>query len=402
MAKVKFVFLAIFVAALAAATTWKVLDRSVAATPGEALAATATSPGAGSEFRGITLQLHSPQEADAYKKLVDEIAANNVNTIALVVAGYQENCASTSIFIDLRRAPGDEQLKTIIRYAHEKRLQVSLMPIVLLENPREGEWRGKISPDGGRWDDWWESYTNYVLHYANIAHDTGAEVFMVGSELISTEQQTDRWRGLIKKVRQTCTGRLCYSANWDHYKVPQFWDDLDLIGMTTYYELAGGKTPTEEVLAASWNKIKREIVDWQGKLKKRRPLLFTEVGWPNQKTAAQYPWDYYRAQDKPDPELQALCFKTFFQAWADESAVGGFLVWEWRTSLTQTTTPTEDTTYVPKDKPAMKVINDFFANGVAPAKGPTTAPSTTSGPAPRTKAKKAKKLPQPVPVDEGE
>ena len=201
------------------------------------------------------------------------------------------------------------------------------------------------------------------------------ELFAVGSELISTEQQTDRWKALIEKVRNMpFRGRLTYSANWDHYKVPQFWDKLDIIGMTTYYELTGGKQPTEDVLLASWNRIKKEILDWQAKSKNPRPLLFTEVGWPNQKTAAEFPWDYYRAQDKPDPELQARCFKTFFEAWAKERAVAGFLIWEWRTGLDQDTSPTKDTGYVPMGKPAMKVIDAFF-DSPAPASRPTSAPA---------------------------
>lgn len=334
------------------------------------------------EFMGITLQLHSGDAGDTYYRLIDEIAATKANTIALTVSAYQENCSSTSIFIDLRRVPDNDQLKGLIAYAHKKGLRVTLMPVVLLENPREGEWRGKINPTS--WDDWWEDYSNYVLHYASLAQQADVELLMVGSELITTEAQTERWKKLIGQIRQAYKGRLSYSSNWDHYKVPQFWDSLDIIGMTTYYELTGGKKPTEPVLLESWQKIKKEILDWRAKSKLDRPLLFTEVGWPNQETAAEFPWDYYRAQDKPDPQLQALCFKTFFQTWADQKGVAGFLVWEWRTNLTQDTKPTSDTSYVPKGKPAMKYIEDFFSLGrrasttqvASPARGQANAKPT--------------------------
>lgn len=359
MTKGKLLFLLAFLIAISAVVMHRVATSGQAVAAGPRPAASPI-PTEVNEFRGITLQIHSPEEAQIAPKLIDEIAATKVNTLALVLAGYQECCASTSIFIDIRRVPSDDQLRGLIRYARGKHLKVTLMPIVLLENPRDGEWRGKIGPEGGRWEDWWERYTNFIMHYAHIAQDSKVDLFAVGSELISTEEQTDRWKMLIKKVRESYSGRLTYSANWDHYKVPKFWDDLDIIGMTTYYELTGGKKPTEDVLLASWMKIKKDILAWQGKSKNPRPLLFTEVGWPNQKTAAEFPWDYYRSPDKPDPDLQARCFKTFFQAWSKEPAVAGFLVWEWRTGLDQKTDPKSDTGYVPKDKPAMKVIDDFF------------------------------------------
>jgi hypothetical protein len=373
--KGKLLFLSAFLAAMAVTVGYYAATSTEVSAAGAKATASAL-PTEVNEFRGMTLQIHSPDEALIAPKLIDEIAATKVNTLALVLAGYQECCASTSIFIDIRRVPSDDQLRGLIRYARQKGLKVTLMPIVLLENPRDGEWRGKISPEGGRWEDWWERYTNFIMHYAHIAQDSKVDLFAVGSELISTEQQTDRWKALIKKVRGNYHGRLTYSANWDHYKVPQFWDDLDIIGMTTYYELTGGKKPTEDVLLTSWLKIKKDILAWQSKSKTPRPLLFTEVGWPNQKTAAEFPWDYYRAQDKPDPELQARCFKTFFQAWSKEPAVAGFLVWEWRTGLDQKTDPKNDTGYVPKDKPAMKVIDDFFSRPEAARTAPAVETHT--------------------------
>jgi hypothetical protein len=261
------------------------------------------------------------------------------------------------------------------------------MPIVLLENARTDEWRGKIDPtmDKNTWDDWWEDYGNYILYYATLAQANKVEIFMVGSELLSTEGQADRWDALIDQVRGVYKGYLSYSANWDHYGAVRFWDKLDIIGMTSYYDLSGSKDPTLEVLTESWQKIKKDLLDWQGK--QGKPLLLTEVGWPNQATAAAQPWNYYGAADKPDPELQKRCFEAFFNAWADEPALGGYLVWEWRCG-DWPTSPAEDTSYCPMDKPAMEVITKNFLrpNGIPGASQPgaifrlstqpATAPST--------------------------
>jgi hypothetical protein len=139
----------------------------------------------------------------------------------------------------------------------------------------------------------------------------------------------------------------------------EFWDDLDIVGMTTYYDLTGGKKPTVETLVEAWKPIRKEILQWQAKI--NRPILFTEVGWPNQVTCAQYPWDYYRSPDQPDPEAQANCFEAFFRIWANEPQTSGWLVWEWRTSLDQK--PDEkDTSYNPEGKPAMAVIKKYFGH----------------------------------------
>ena len=336
------------------------------------------------QFRGFTLQLQDSSPACPYEKYIDEIAAAGSNAICLSVAGYQENCASTSIFIDVRRTPSIDRIKALIDHAHKKKLRVMLMPIVLLENPRSGEWRGKIEPS--EWDDWWEDYNNYVLHYARVAQDAAVEILAVGSELISTEKDhADRWRGLIASVRKTYKGLLIYSANWDHFRPVSWWDAVDIVGMTTYYDLTSGKQPTVERLMQSWKSIHQDILDWQKTI--GRPVMFTEVGWPNQITCAQYPWDYTRNPDKPDPNAQANCFEAFFKTWIREPSVAGFLVWEWRNYPGQVVDPKKDTGYVPCGKPAMNVIEKYYrmpdpstrpaaATGTAPAAAPAGRPAS--------------------------
>jgi len=360
--------LAILVIFALAATVGLLLGRNKGGTGGGeganapvAASQAAVRPGYAGQFRGISLQLQNGSPSHPFEQYIDEIADTGANAICLIVPAYQENASSTSIFIEARKAPSDERVAKLIDYAHKRGLRVLFMPIVLLENAKEDEWRGKIGAKdwtSTQTDDWWERYADLVLHYAQICQQTKAEVFMVGSELISLETSEDRWRDLIAQVRQAYKGMLSYSANWDHYKPVKFWDALDIIGMTTYYDLTGGKPVTLETLMDSWKPIKKEILDWQSKIGK--PLIFTEVGWPNQVTCAQYPWDYYRSMDKPDTKAQALCYEAFFKTWIGEKAAGGFLVWEWRNYPQQKIGP-EDTSYVPCGKPCLKVIEKYFA-----------------------------------------
>lgn len=330
------------------------------------------------QFRGFSLQLQTSNVTHPYEQYIKEIAETGANTVCFVVAAFQENGKSTSIFIDKRRAPSDEQFKKLVQCAHDLHLRVVVMPIVLLENPEAGEWRGAINPRN--WDDWWEDYNNYILSYAELCAAAKVDMFMVGSELVSTEKPyPDRWKSLVRKVRKVYGGYLSYSANWDHYTPVTWWKDLDVVGMTTYYDLTDGKPPTVERLEAKWRELKKNILDWQKTI--GRPILFTEVGWPNQVTCAQFPWDYTRS-DKTDPAAQANCYEAFFRTWMDEPAVAGFLVWEWRNYPEQKTGP-KDASYVPVGKPCLEVIRKYYqAPGAkaprlatAPA-GPETAPAT--------------------------
>ncbi len=333
-------------------------------------------PSQAGEFRGIALQLHSSDPETNYADRIDEIAATGANTVSLIVHGYQENGSSTSIFIDARKIPPRRRIKQLIAHAHKRSLRVVLMPVVLPKRPRDEEWRGTFKPTN--WDDWWTDYTRFILHWAELAQEGDVELMMVGSELVSTESQAGRWRSLIAKVRKVFTkGRLSYSANWDHYMTPTWWDDLDVIGMTTYHDLTKGKPPTLDNLQAGWAPIKKKILAWRQTV--NRPIIFTEVGWPNQPTCAQYPWNYYQS-DKTDPDAQARCFEAFFQTWMQEKCVAGMLVWEWKSYANENVDPKTDTSYVPCGKPAMGVIRKYFqtASPNAPrASSPTTSPTGT-------------------------
>lgn len=333
----------------------------------------AIQPSQAGEFRGICLQIHNSRPATPYETFVDEIATTGANTVKIVVNAYQENAESTSIFIEARKTPPYDKMVALCQHARRRGLRVVLMPILLLKNPRAGEWRGTIRPSN--WDDWWEDYSSYVLYYARVARDAKADVFLIGSELISTETHTDRWRKLIRQVRKIYPGRLSYSSNWDHYEVVKFWSDLDLIGMTTYYDLAGDEKPTLANILAAWKPIKKRILAWRKTID--RPILFTEVGWPNLITAAKYPWDYTRLPATPDPQQQAACFEAFFRTWFHEESVAGYLVWEWRNSMPEEEPSKEellrDTGYCPRGKPAMDVIRTYFRK---PSPWATSQPAT--------------------------
>ncbi len=309
--------------------------------------------GVGLPFVGAGMQIQRVDWIDRYKQSIDEIADIGGDTVLLVVDARQENGISSRLYLDMRMTPSAEQLSSLIRHAKDKKLRVILMPIVLLDAPRGNEWRGTLKPTS--WEEWFDSYRDMLTHFSWIAEGNGVDVLVIGSELVSSESQTDQWRKTINHVRGIYKGRLTYSANWDHYAGIGFWDQLDLVGMNSYYKLGKNNRVTIEEIAANWREIQEALFAFQTKVGK--PLLFLEVGWCSLANAAHEPWDYTKAEEPIDLDLQKRLYEGFFSTWWGERRLGGFMVWEW--------TPGDggrgDRGYTPENKPAESVVKEWFA-----------------------------------------
>lgn len=283
-----------------------------------------------------------------------EIARLGATGIVLPVFWSSRDVASTSIepfHYGVPREAYDRAIVEIASRAHSRGLAFEVLPIVRLEHLAPGDWRGTLRP--ADWDAWWDSYRRFILHQAVVAERAGAEIFCVGSELGSTESQTDRWTGLIADVRRLTRAKLLYSANWDHYGVVEFWDRLDAVGMSAYHELASAPGASQDELDNAWRRHRDAILAWARPIGK--PLYLTEVGYPAQSAAAVHPWDYTR-RDAPDPEAQARCFRAFAAAWRDVPELGGVTVWIWDHGKGG---PVDDS-YAIEGKPAADVVKSFF------------------------------------------
>ena len=309
----------------------------------------------GLPYRAIGMQIQRTDWMDNYKKSVDEIAATGADAVKFVVDARQENGESSRIYLDMRMTPTPDQLGDLIRYARSKNLRVILMPIVLLDAPRGTEWRGQIRPSN--WNSWWESYREILTHFSWIAQANGVDILVIGSELVSTEDKTDEWIESINQVRKVFKGKLTYSSNWDHYTHIKFWDQLDFIGMNSYWKLGDSRKASVAEIKDSWTKIQAELFEFQDKINK--PIYFLEVGWCSMANMAYEPWDYTKDEsDAPtDVELQARLYQGFFESWHGSPRLGGFSIWEW----TPGDGGEDDRGYTPENKPAEKVLREWFA-----------------------------------------
>ncbi len=307
----------------------------------------------GLPFRGVAMQVQNVDKIDEYEKGIDEAAAVGFDSVSFVVAARQENGTSSKIFIDLRATPAPEQLTRLIQRAKSKKLRVVLMPIVLLDRPQGNEWRGTIHPDS--WEDWWDSYRDVISHFVQVGEKNGVDLFVVGSELVSTEDKLDQWTRTIRMVRKGFKGKLTYSSNWDHYTSVTFWNQLDLVGMNSYWKLGRDRNVTVEEIKGRWRDIQKDLIAFEKKVD--RPLIFLEVGWCSLANAAHEPWDYTRTDQALDLDLQKRLYEGFFESWHGNPACGGFMLWEW----TLGDGGPQDKGYTPKNKPAQDVLRTWLA-----------------------------------------
>ena len=199
-------------------------------------------------FIGVAMQLHDVNGADKYMKAIDRARADGANTVLLVIPTYQENGDSVVIYLDERQTMPIGEIARVIDHAKQIEMRVILMPIVLVAEPTHDEWRGTITP-GKRVDKWFDSYRDMLRRYAELSRDHHVDVLVVGSELVSMQKYTQHWLDTISMVRGIYSGYLTYSSNWDNYfaeDLKEIWEQLDFIGMNSYWKLGENKDVTPE------------------------------------------------------------------------------------------------------------------------------------------------------------
>jgi hypothetical protein len=317
-------------------------------------------------LHGVAIQIHRAEEAaERIAPLIREIAGLGANSVTLSLSGYQKHAGSWRIANDPNRTPTAKDVGRLIDAARAAGLRVIVMPKILLSEPRGSEWRGRIQPPS--WDDWFDQYRRFIVEWARVAEEGKADVFVVGSELVTTEKHTEQWLRVIRDVRLVFHGQIAYSANWDHYSGIEFWPKVDLIGLTSYHKLSDKQMPEVADLVAAWRPIKRKILEWQER--QGKPLLFTEVGWASQPGCSIEAWNYYRHTKPSDEGLeeQRRCYEAFTAVWAETPQLAGTIWWEW----TDQPGGSIDFSYTPKAKPAEQVLRKWFelqaAGGAHPA-----------------------------------
>ena len=212
----------------------------------------------------------NPAEGMLFDRMIDEAADTGAGHLSVVVSWAQRDIYASRIGPHPKETQDDAVVRRIIRRARGRGMKVVLFPILWVEERAPGRWRGTLRPDNEA--AWWADYERFVLHYARMAAEERVQVFSVGSELASMEGELERWAVLIGRVRAIFSGRLIYSANWDHYRPVRFWHLVDYVGMTAYHRLTERTRPDLEELVAAWTRVRETLRPWLAEVGKTSRL----------------------------------------------------------------------------------------------------------------------------------
>ena len=198
--------------------------------------------------------------SDTAGRALDQLAEVGFNSIAItpfayqkthdapVLAGFTGRPGDAGFFKGTDPSMTDEDVTRQIRQARDRGMRVMLKPHIWAGDFWKGEqWHGTVTQASARdHAQWWGAYRAFILHYATLAADAEAEGFCIGTELLTmTREYPDEWRALIRDVRDIFPGHVTYAAHWEsEYEAIEFWDDLDSIGISSYFPLdapAGGE-----------------------------------------------------------------------------------------------------------------------------------------------------------------
>jgi hypothetical protein len=340
----------------------------------------------------------SPQAAESLQKLAD----TGSDWVCIAFAPNMKTYDTPEIlFSDANpNMITDDELRHAIDVAREKGLQVMLKPVV---NSADDVWRawirfyrpvtaeeqaqgitGEFDPWGeapkmregevkdlAKWDQWWNDYANYIVHYAKIAEEEKVPILCLGCEMNSTEEFEDQWRKLIARVRDVYHGQITYDVNHGNEEKVKWLDDLDFISISAYHAIPRTdgqplEAPTEtttslEEIRTAMAPIREQLARVSAKWNK--PILFIEAGVTPVRGCAHTPWAHVdERSDRPtDQQEQANYYQAMFETYWDEPWFMGWCWWDWPSRLYDKSDAAGDRSFCIYGKTAEGVVREWYA-----------------------------------------
>lgn len=268
--------------------------------------------------------------------------------IILPIVVEQDTIHSTTINWQDDSILSDQEVNNMVRYAKNMDLKVIFKPML---NVSDGTWRAHINffdhdvPCEPKWSEWFKSYTEFIVHYAKLAEESKADMFVIGCEMVNSDRREDEWRAVIKEVRKHYTGPITY--NCDKYQEDRltWWDAVDIISSSAYYPI---NTWDEQLPRIE------KVVKKHGKL-----FFFCEAGCPSRKGSKLLPNDWSLVGEV-DLTEQEIWYENMFAHTAKEAWIQGFGLWDWKAHLHPVEEAAENTDYALYGKPAERVVHDYY------------------------------------------
>ena len=268
-------------------------------------------------------------------------------------------------------AATDAQIEDAIQRYHDLGIKVVLKPHVDLID--YSSWRGELAPSNVA--EWFTSYQDYIVHYAQVAQQYNVDGLSIGTELksLSGADNLPYWQALIKAVRAAYTGPIMYGANatgpGDEFTSVSFWSLVDILGVDGYFGLTGHADPTVAQLETAWTDSSSPYTgsgfNAVAALKNlssqyNKPVVFTEVGYESSKGTNEEP--YAQLDNGYDPTEQENCYTAFFKVFSQETSWMHGVFW-WALQLP--VPAAGDQGWVMYSKPAGAVMTQWYGGDTA-------------------------------------
>ena len=246
------------------------------------------------------------------------------NTVTIYAYRFVTDIHSNTVQTGAFTEP-DASLGAAFDAAHQQGLAVQFIPTVWVGNGVDAfVWRGGIRPTDP--DAFFDSYRYMLLHYADLAQQHHVEMFGLGSEMISIENQAYQWRRTAAEVRRHYSGPLTYFTVYSRVQSVPWWSAVDYPGISPYFSLSSAASPSYDEVAAAWRKVHlpylRKMSAFVGK-----PLLVSEIGYAAVAGAATHP--ELAPGGIPDERLQADLYRAVVQVLLADRALDGVSFYRW-------------------------------------------------------------------------
>ncbi|MBG8555892.1 glycoside hydrolase family 113 [Hymenobacter guriensis] len=300
---------------------------------------------------------------------LEPLVRARVTWIAQTPFGWQAGAAVPEIRLQTGKGSrhywgeSDAGIVQTAKRARQRGISTLLKPHLWLRGG-SGSWPGDVNmTSAADWQQWFASYSSFILHYARLAEEHQLEALCIGTELqhasVGHEQE---WRTLIRQIRGVYHGQLTYAANWSgEFEQVPFWDALDFIGIQAYFPLSKTERPEKAALLRAWQEPLRRIKAIQRRFKK--PVAFTEIGYKTTPDAAIEPWawpDRMAVLTTVDEATQTACYAAMFETFWPQRWFRGLFVWKWYPGLTPDRATRRHLDFTPQHKPAEQVMTDWF------------------------------------------
>ncbi|MBA3825742.1 MAG: hypothetical protein H0X24_17820 [Ktedonobacterales bacterium] len=211
---------------------------------------------------------------------------------------------------------------------------------------------------------WFKSYTNFVLHYAQLAEKYNVPLMIIGHDLSFIATDTDsntlagyvdakgnpkpkacegyakcygrhdqEWRHMVRAIQNSgYTGRLTFAATVDpsilgtpEYSTITWWDALDIIGVDAFFPLTKGGDRSSAQLQDAWQGLDpSNPLNSYAALKKVHdqyvdlPLLFTAAGYESTSGANVSPGSRDTLNSQPDNVEQTNDMKALLDTFGNK------------------------------------------------------------------------------------